>query len=54
MGILKVALLGGVRVTHNNWRNEAKLTREIQGLLAYLLIQRHPYSRIFLFFRTIR
>jgi DNA-binding SARP family transcriptional activator len=41
MGILKVALLGGVRVTHNNWRNEARLTREIQSLLAYLLLQRH-------------
>ena len=41
MGILRVALLGGVRVTHNNWRNESKLTREIQSLLAYLLLQRH-------------
>jgi DNA-binding SARP family transcriptional activator len=41
MGILQVALLGGVRVTHNNWRTEAKLTREIQVLLAYLLLQPH-------------
>jgi DNA-binding SARP family transcriptional activator len=41
MGILQVTLLGGVRVTHNNWRSEPKLTREIQKLLAYLLIQRH-------------
>lgn len=41
MGILRVALLGGVRVTHNDWRNESKLTREIQSLLAYLLLQRH-------------
>ncbi len=41
MGILQVALFGGVHVTHNNWLTEAKLTREIQALLAYLLIQRH-------------
>ena len=41
MGILQVILLGGVRVTHNNWHNEAKLTREIRALLAYLLLQRH-------------
>lgn len=41
MGILQVALLGGVRVTHNDWLNEAKLTREIEALLAYLLLQRH-------------
>jgi DNA-binding SARP family transcriptional activator len=41
MGILQVALLGGVHVTHNNWLTEAKLTREIQALLAYLLLQRH-------------
>jgi DNA-binding SARP family transcriptional activator len=41
MGILQVALLGGVHVTHNNWLTEAKLAREIQALLAYLLIQRH-------------
>ena len=41
MGILQVALLGGVHVTHNNWLTEAKLTREIQALLAYLLLYRH-------------
>ena len=41
MGILQVALFGGVHVTHNNWLTEAKLTREIQALLAYLLLQRH-------------
>jgi DNA-binding SARP family transcriptional activator len=41
MGILRVALLGGVRVTNNKWRNETKLTREIQALLAYLFLQRH-------------
>ena len=41
MGILQVALLGNVRVSHNNWLTEAKLTREIQALLAYLLLQHH-------------
>ncbi len=41
MGILQVALLGNVRVTHNNWQTEVKLTREIQALLAYLLLQRY-------------
>ena len=41
MGILQVSLLGSVRVTHNNRLTEVKLTREIQALLAYLLLQRH-------------
>lgn len=41
MGILQVSLFGGVRITHDSWLNEAKLTREIQALLAYLLLQRH-------------
>jgi DNA-binding SARP family transcriptional activator len=45
MGNLQVILLGNVRVTHNNWRNDIRLTREIQTLLAYLLLKRqrsHP------------
>ncbi|HXQ35306.1 MAG TPA: hypothetical protein VN843_14915, partial [Anaerolineales bacterium] len=45
MGILQVVLLGGVHVTHNNWLTQVKLTREIQALLAYLLLHRnraHP------------
>jgi DNA-binding SARP family transcriptional activator len=41
MGILQITLFGGVRVTHDNWLNEVKLTREMQSLLAYLLLQRH-------------
>ena len=41
MGILQVGLFGGVRATHNNWITEIQLTRENQGLLAYLLLQRH-------------
>jgi len=41
MGILQITLFGGVRVTHNNLLTEVRLTREIQALLAYLLLQRH-------------
>jgi DNA-binding SARP family transcriptional activator len=41
MSILQITLLGCVRVTHNNWLTEIKLTRDIQALLGYLLIQRH-------------
>jgi DNA-binding SARP family transcriptional activator len=40
MGILQIGLFGGVRVTHNEWINEVQLTRENQGLLAYLLLER--------------
>jgi len=41
MDILQITLFGCVRVTHNNWLTEVKLTREVQALLAYLLLQRH-------------
>jgi hypothetical protein len=41
MGILHVELFGGVRVTHDNWLTEVTITRELQLLLAYLLLQRH-------------
>src|SRR5688500_14067730 len=41
MGILQVALLGGVRLTHDNWQTEVTVTRDIQALLAYILLQRH-------------
>ena len=41
MGILQVVLLGGIHITHNNWLTQVKLTREIQVLLAYLLLYRH-------------
>jgi DNA-binding SARP family transcriptional activator len=41
MGILQVELFGCMRVTHNNWLTELTITREIQSLLAYLLLQRH-------------
>ena len=41
MSSLQITLFGCVRVTHNNWLTETKLTRDIQALLAYLLIERH-------------
>ena len=41
MGVLQVGLFGSVRITHNNWVTEVIMTREIQALLAYLLLQRH-------------
>jgi DNA-binding SARP family transcriptional activator len=41
MSNLQIKLFGCVQVTDNNWRTEIKLTRDIQALLAYLLIQRH-------------
>src|SRR5215212_7435626 len=40
MSNLQIKLFGCVQVTHDNWRTEIKLTRDIQALLAYLLIQR--------------
>jgi len=41
MNSLQITLFGCVRGTHDNWLTEIKLTRDIQALLAYLLIQRH-------------
>jgi DNA-binding SARP family transcriptional activator len=41
MAILQVTLFGGIRITKNNWTTEIKIPREIQLLLAYLLIHRH-------------
>ena len=38
MGILQIALFGSVHVTHNDWLTEITITREIQALLAYLLL----------------
>lgn len=40
---LKVKLFGGVRITHDNWVTKVILPREIQALLAYLLIKRHRH-----------
>jgi DNA-binding SARP family transcriptional activator len=41
MGILRINLFGNVRVQHGNRAHEEKITHKIQGLLAYLLLQRH-------------
>jgi DNA-binding SARP family transcriptional activator len=41
MNILHVRLFGRVQVSHNNWKTEVNITRISQGLLAYLLLQRH-------------
>src|SRR5215211_217748 len=41
MSSLQIALFGCVRITHDNWLTEIRLTRDIQLLLAYLLLQRH-------------
>jgi DNA-binding SARP family transcriptional activator len=41
MSNLQITLFGCVRVSHNNWLTEVKLTRDTQALFAYLLLQRH-------------
>ena len=41
MGILQITLFGCVGVNHSDWKTAVVLTREIQALLAFLLIQRH-------------
>jgi DNA-binding SARP family transcriptional activator len=41
MGILRIKLLGRVQVSHDDWLTEVRTTRVVQGLLAYLLLQRH-------------
>jgi DNA-binding SARP family transcriptional activator len=40
MDSLQIKLFGRVKVSHDNWNTEVNLTRIIQGLLAYLLLQR--------------
>jgi len=41
MSILKIRLLGRVQVSHNDWLTEVRTTKIVQGVLAYLLLQRH-------------
>jgi DNA-binding SARP family transcriptional activator len=41
MGILQVALLGTLRISHDDWVTEVQFTGENQALLAYLVLQRH-------------
>ena len=41
MGVLEIKLFGPVQISHDNWKTRINMTRVIQGLLAYLLLQRH-------------
>src|SRR5215207_6930770 len=41
MGILQIKLFGHVQVSHDNWKTELNITRVTQGLLAFILLQRH-------------
>lgn len=41
MGLLEIKLFGPVRISHDQWQTKISTTRAIQGLLAYLLLQRH-------------
>jgi DNA-binding SARP family transcriptional activator len=41
MGALEIKLFGPVQISHDNWKTKVSTTRVIQGLLAYLLLQRH-------------
>ena len=39
MGLLRIYLFGSVRITHDDWSDEAKVTPKAQALLAYLLLK---------------
>lgn len=41
MNALQISLFGSVRIAHEGWSSEVKVTHTIQGLLAYLLLFRH-------------
>jgi DNA-binding SARP family transcriptional activator len=41
MAILQIRLLGRVQVSHDDWLTQERITKVVQGLLAYLLLQRH-------------
>jgi DNA-binding SARP family transcriptional activator len=41
MTVLEIKLFGPVEISHDNWKTKVNTTRIIQGLLAYLLLQRH-------------
>lgn len=40
MSFLQITLLGNIRITNDNWQSEVKLTRSLQAILAYLLLNR--------------
>ncbi len=41
MNALRVCLFGSVRIAHDAWAGEVKVTRAVRSLLAFLLIHRH-------------
>lgn len=41
MSALRISLLGGVHIAHTAYAAESKVTRSVQALLAYLLLQGH-------------
>src|SRR5688572_25415144 len=41
MSTLRIFLFGNVRISHEGWSAEVKVTHAVQGLLAYLLLHRH-------------
>ncbi|MFQ5854953.1 MAG: BTAD domain-containing putative transcriptional regulator, partial [Anaerolineae bacterium] len=41
MSILRISLFGDVRIARDDWSSEVRVTRSVQALLAYLLLQRH-------------
>jgi DNA-binding SARP family transcriptional activator len=41
MDILQIKLFGRVQISCDNWKTELNITHVTQGLLAYLLLQRH-------------
>ncbi|MFQ5343214.1 MAG: BTAD domain-containing putative transcriptional regulator, partial [Anaerolineae bacterium] len=41
MSVLRISLFGSVRLAHDDRPSEMKVTRTVQALLAYLLLQRH-------------
>ncbi len=45
MSVLRVHLFGGVRVERDNLDGDLHLTRRVQALLAYLLLQPRPHPR---------
>lgn len=41
MNILHIKLFGHIQISHDNWKTQVNVSRVVQGLLAYLLLQRH-------------
>ncbi len=41
MSLLRISLFGGLRIAHDGRPSEVKVTRTLQAMLGYLLLQRH-------------